>query len=64
MEKLGTKKNNIHQCCRNTCIDYSVALDKRHYKNIPIFKITENLPPKNENFQIKNPILFISLLKT
>ena len=29
-----------------------------------LFKNTENLPPKNENFQIKILIFFIFLLKT
>ena len=35
-----------------------------HYENKPISNILKILPPKNENFQIRNSDIFHILLKT
>ena len=44
-------------------LDFSLILVihismKRHYENMPILNILKSLPPKNENFQMKNSGIF------
>ena len=55
-----TYMESCRKCCAPAHIKYWNSLRKHAYS-----KILKKLPPKNENFQIKKPLIFfIFLLKT